>query len=209
MNRLNKLEKRILQISYDKKLSHISSCLTSVSLIDNIYKIKKPNDIFILSSGHAGLALYCVLEKYEGKNAEKLFDKHGVHPNRNLEDGIYCSSGSLGSAIMVAMGMALANRKRDVYVLISDGECAEGSVWEILNIAREQKLDNLKVTVNANGTGAYGEIDIDLLEKRLQSFFPLKVIRTDMFQFPSYLQGFDGHYKVLSEQEYKEVIHAS
>ena len=107
MNQLNKLEKRVLEISYNKKLSHISSCLTAVNLIDNIYKIKKSEDIFILSSGHAGLALYCILEKYEGKNAEELFDKHGVHPNRNLEDGIYCSSGSLGSAITIAAGDVL------------------------------------------------------------------------------------------------------
>ncbi|MCK9371229.1 thiamine pyrophosphate-dependent enzyme [Candidatus Dojkabacteria bacterium] len=203
---LNKLEKRILQISYDKKLSHISSCLTAVNLIDNIYKNKKKDDIFILSAGHAGLALYCILEKYEGKNAEELFDKHGVHPNRSLGDGIYCSSGSLGNAITIAIGTALANRKRDVYVLISDGECAEGSVWEALRIASEQKLDNLKIIVNANSTGAYGKIDIDLLEKRLQSFFPVKVVRTDVFKFQSYLQGVDGHYHILTKEEYEAII---
>src|SRR2546427_251920 len=58
------LKKRIIEISYKNKLSHIGSCLTAVDIIDEIYAIKKPNEKFILSSGHAGLALYCVIEKY-------------------------------------------------------------------------------------------------------------------------------------------------
>ena len=61
---LSELEKRILEISHKHKLSHISSCLTAVDLIDNIYKNKREKDIFILSSGHSALALYVVLEKY-------------------------------------------------------------------------------------------------------------------------------------------------
>lgn len=202
----NKLEKRIIDISYKKKLSHISSCLTAVNLIDNIYKVKKENDIFVLSSGHSALALYVVLEKIYFKDAEKLFDKHGVHPNRDLDDEIYCSSGSLGNGIMIAVGMALADKTRDIYVLMSDGECAEGSVWEALRVAGELRLENLKIMVNANGTGAYGKIDIDMLDTRLQMFYPCLVVKTNMFKYPDYLQGYDGHYKVLNEEEYKEVI---
>lgn len=203
---INSLEKRVIDISYKKKLSHISSCLTAVILIDNIYKLKKVQDVFVLSSGHAGLALYCVLEKLYGKNAEELFDRHGVHPNRNLDDGIYCSTGSLGSGIAIAVGMALADRTRDVYVLMSDGECAEGSVWEALRIAGELRLENLKVMVNANGTSAYGKVDVKLLDTRLQFFFPTMVSQTQVFKFPPYLQGYDGHYKVLSDTEYQEII---
>src|SRR5581483_1841765 len=131
---LSKLERRIIDIAYEKKLSHLSSCLTVLNLIDSIYKVKKEKDIFVLSNGHAALALYCVLEKVYFKNAEALFDKHGVHPNRDLDDKIYCSTGSLGSGITLAVGMALADRTRDVYVIMSDGECAEGSVWEALRI---------------------------------------------------------------------------
>ena len=58
------LKKRILEISYKKKLSHLGSCLTAVDIIDEIFKIKKPDEKFVLSSGHAALALYVVLEKY-------------------------------------------------------------------------------------------------------------------------------------------------
>lgn len=203
---LSKLEKRVIDISYKKHLSHLSSCLTALTLIDNIYKVKKTNEPFILSNGHAGLALYVVLEKVHFKDAEKLFDKHGVHPNRDLEDGIYCSTGSLGSGVTIAVGMALADRTRNVYLLMSDGECAEGSVWEALRIAGELRLENLRIMVNANGTGAYGKVDVDLLDQRLQMFFPSLVVRTDMYRYPSYLQSVDGHYKTLNEEEYKDLI---
>ena len=78
---MNKLKKRILDIAYKHKLSHLGSYLSAVDIVDEIYKTKNPEDIFILSSGHAALALYVVIEKYEGKNAEELFIKYGGHPH--------------------------------------------------------------------------------------------------------------------------------
>ena len=203
---LSVLEKRVLELSFNNQTSHINSCLTAVDLIDNVYKNKSDKDIFVLSSGHAGIALYAVLEKYYFKDAQMLFDKHGVHPNRDLDNKIYCSSGSLGQAIYIAVGAAVADRTRDVYVLISDGECAEGSVWEALRLAGELRLENLKVVVNANGTGAYKGIDVDLLDQRLNMFYPSLVARTHLLDYPGYLQGFHGHYKVLDKEEYKELI---
>jgi len=203
--KLTSLEKRVLEISYKYKLGHLNGCLTAVQLIDNIYKVKKPEDIFVLSAGHTAVALYVVLEKIYGFDAEKLFLKHGVHPNRNLEDKIYCSSGSLGSGITIAVGMAMANRERDVYVLMGDGEFAEGSCWEALRIAGERRLDNLKVLVNANGTSAYDKVDVDLLDMRIQMFFPSLVVKTNLYRYPSYLQGFQGHYTVLNDTQYKEL----
>lgn len=203
---ISKLERRIIDIAYIKKLSHLSSCLTAVQLIDNIYQVKKENEPFVLSNGHAGLALYVILEKIYFKDAEKLFDKHGVHPNRDLGDKIYCSTGSLGSGVAIAVGMALADRSRNVYVLMSDGEFAEGLVWEALRIAGEQRLENLRIMVNANGTGAYGHIDTELLDKRANMFYPVLVVPTNMYKWPDFLQSIDGHYKTLSEDEYKETI---
>lgn len=205
MNKLNELEKRIVDISYKLGLSHIGSNLTAVNLIEKIYSIKKDDEPFILSSGHAGLALYVVLEKYQGLDAEALFKFHGVHPNRNEYHRIWASSGSLGHGIGIAVGMALANRERNVYVLLSDGECAEGSVWEALRIAGDQRLENLRIVVNANGWGAYGKVDQDLLDTRLQLFYPSLVVKTDMLYYPPFLQGQKGHYHVLTEEEYKEI----
>lgn len=200
---MNKLERRVIDISYKHGLSHIGSCLTSVRIIDAMYQVKKKDDIFILSNGHAGLALYVVLEKFEDKDAEALYVKHGVHPNRDIDDGIYVSTGSLGHGIGIAVGMALSNRKRDVYVLTSDGELAEGSCWEALRIASENRLENLKIGINSNGWGAYGQIDSDWLDTRLQLFYPTLMYRTNLFAWPAYLQGLEGHYHVLTKEEYE------
>jgi len=200
------LKARILEIAYKHKLSHLGSYLSSVEIIDEIYSTKNPEDIFILSSGHAALALYVVLEKYEGKNAEELFLKHGGHPHRNEKDGIYCSTGSLGLGITVAVGRALANKNRKVYVLISDGESAEGSVWEALRFIQESNLSNIKVYVNVNGYAAYDKVDIKYLVDRLKAFLPsINIKYTNVNQYP-FLRGLNAHYHVMSEKDYKSTL---
>ena len=145
------MEQRVVEIAYDNKIGHIGSCLTTVPILDYIYKNKKKDDIVVLSAGHAGIALYVALEKYEGKDAEMLYKKHGVHPNRDVENNIHVYTGSLGSGITIAVGYAIADRTRDVHVIISDGECAEGSVWESLAYIRNAGLTNCKIHVNVNG----------------------------------------------------------
>lgn len=205
MNITNKeLKRRILDISYNKKLSHLSSCLTAVDIIDEIYSEKKKDEPFVLSAGHAGLALYVVIEKYGGKNAEDIFDHHGVHPDRCSECGLYASTGSLGHGLPIAVGMALADKTRRVYCLVSDGECAEGSIWEALRITEEQKLENLRIYVNANGYGAYRSIDSSDLHYKLKSYAPtvnLQVWHTD--NHLPFLEGLKGHYHVMSEADYQ------
>jgi transketolase N-terminal domain/subunit len=204
-NNMNILERRVIDISFRHKLSHIGSCLTAVNIIDKIFEVKKKDEPFILSNGHAGLALYVVLEKWFNQDAEELFLKHGVHPNRDVEKGIMVSAGSLGSAITLAVGMAIADKSRNVYVLTSDGEAAEGSFWEALRIAGEQRLENLRLAVNCNGYGAYGKVDVDLREERLKLFYPALIVKTNTFGLPPFLQGLNAHYHVLTDEEYKEI----
>lgn len=203
---LNKLERRIIDISYKYNLSHIGSCLATVNFLDRTYKIKDEKDPFILSNGHAGLALYVILEKYEKKDAEKLWQKHGTHPNRNIKDGIWCSTGSLGAGLSVGLGMAMANPKRNIYVFISDGECSEGIIWECLKIASDNELNNLKIACIANGYSALGKLDIDDLKKRLNAFYPVFMVKVDMSGFPKWLQGLEGHYHVMTKKEYEKII---
>jgi transketolase len=202
---LNKLERRIIDISYKKKLSHLSSCLTAVRLIDHIYLVKHHDEPFILDNGHAGLALYVVLEKFHFKDAEALFDKHGVHPNRDEQDLISCSTGSLGQGLPIAVGMAFADPTKNVYVLTSDGAMAEGSNWEALRIAGEKRIENLRVTVNANGHSAYNNVDTEILDLRMQYFYPSLVAKTNMLNYPEWLQGIGGHYHVMSDADYEEI----
>lgn len=201
---MTELQKKVIDLSYKHGLTHIGSCLNVVDYIDHVYSIKKSEDIFILSNGHAGLALYIVLEKYGLANAEELIKKYGTHPNRDIENGLFCSTGSLGSGLPIAVGMAIADRSRDVYVTISDGECAEGSIWESLKIAVDLRLENLRIACIANGYSAYGKVDTDVLKMRLQTFYPVWTIETNLFEFPDWAQGLQAHYHKLTKEEYEK-----
>jgi len=202
---MNDVEKRIIDISYKEKIGHLSSNLNAVNIIEEIYKTKRPDDIFILSSGHAALALYVILEKYQLKNAEKLFHKHGIHPHRSVGDGIYCSTGSLGQGLTVAVGYALADTSRDVYCLISDGEANEGSIWESLRFIHEAKLTNLKVYANVNGMIAYDMIDRDYMNKRLTAFLPSINIRNTEPPKWKFAEGVLTHYYVLKPDDLEKL----
>jgi transketolase len=203
----NDLKKRILELSYKYKLSHLGSCLTAVDIIDEIYSLKQPEDRFILSSGHAGLALYVVLEKYLDLNAETIWLHHGVHPDRCLECHIDCSSGSLGQGLPIAVGMALADKEHKVYCLISDGECAEGSIWEALRIKKDNGVKNLKIYVNYNGWSAYDYVDLCTLGDRLIAFGLERhnIKHTDVEQYP-FLKGNSAHYYTLTKEDYETTI---
>jgi len=207
---MNDLEKRILEISYKHKLSHLSSNLSSVGIIDEIYSIKKENEPFVLSNGHAGLALYVVLEKYYGIDPEMLHDKHGVHPNRDIENKIYYSAGSLGCGLPAACGMAIADKNRNVYCLISDGEMFEGSIYETLNIVNKYKIENLKVYINVNGYSALAAFDkFEIIQKIKNLYSNIEIRLTDYVykKFP-FVNGLAGHYNLLTEKEMEIIKNA-
>ena len=203
---MKELKKRLVEIAYKNKLGHLGSYFSSLQIIDDIYSKMDEDDIFILSSGHAALALYVVLEKYKGVDAEMLFAKHGGHPHRDEENHIYCSTGSLGLGICVALGRAVAKPNRKVWVLISDGESAEGSIWESLKTIQEEKINNIEVYVNVNGYAAYKEVDPDYLINRLKAFLPtINIVHTTVEQFP-FLKGLNAHYHVMTEENYNEAL---
>ena len=194
----------ILTFSFANKLSHIGSCLTAAPIINEIFDQKAAGEKFILSCGHAGVALYIILQRRFGINAQELFDTHGVHPSKDLEHRLVCSSGSLGCGLPVAVGHALARPAENVYVLLSDGECAEGSVWEALAFVETHKVNNLHVYVNMNGFGAYDAIDPQYLAARLRAFLPRINIRfTDANM--DCAPGLLAHYYVLKEDDMRRL----
>jgi transketolase len=200
---MNKLIKRILEITYKEKLSHLSSCLSALPILEEIYAKKQEDEVFILSNGHAGLALYVVLEEKYGVDPVVLLHKHGIHPGKDLENKLYCSTGSLGSGLPIAVGYALADRTKNVYCMISDGECAEGSIWESLRFIHTAKLDNLHVYANINGMSAYEYLDVEYLSTRLQSFLPRINLRvSDPVEF-SFAKGLLTHYYVMKPGDYQ------
>jgi transketolase len=199
--------KRILEISYKHNLSHIGSCLTMYPILEEIYNKKNEKDIVILSAGHAGLSQYVEIEKQSNGtiNAEDLLENMGIHPLRDPKNGIHVSTGSLGSGILVAVGLALSDKNRNVYCILSDGECAEGSVWEALTFCQKTNLSNLIVHVNINGFSAYDAVDRVYLENRLKVFLPSIVIHQTTN--PTFLGDLNAHYHVLkSEDEINKIV---
>jgi len=192
---MNALHHRIIDISKKFKLMHVGSSLTSVDIIDDIYSVKASNENFVLSMGHAALALYVVLEKYYRLDAEEIFMKHGSHPERCIVCGIDCSTGSLGHGLPIAVGMALADRSKDVYCLISDGEIYEGSIYEAGNMIRKYDIDNLKVYLNYNGWSAYDAVP-EWMITNINSIIPnLTICHTRVEDYG--FKGLDAHYAVL------------
>ena len=192
---------RIIEISYKHGLAHLSSCMTMYPILEMIYSKKAVKDLVVLSAGHAGLAQYVALEKYHGVDAEALMHDFGVHPCRDPLRGIHVSSGSLGSAVLVAVGLAMADLSRTVYCLLSDGECAEGTVWEALAFAKKHNLRNLSVHVNVNGYSAYDTVDREDLAARLLAFCPWAIIHQTHNPDIPHLQGLEGHYHVMKTEE--------
>jgi transketolase len=219
MVKLKEVKKLILDISFKKHIGHIGSCLGVANILSTIYNIKNPDDIVILSNGHAGLSLYCVLKLHKFNiNPESK----GTHPDINKEEGIMASTGSLGHGIGIAVGYAL-DRTKQVYCVTSDGETAEGSWWESLDIAVKQKLSNFKVVINCNGYSAYRESDINELMAKVMGFgagaimidddekqlteslqtilpdIPMVVLVRTNSNFGS-VKGLDAHYKPLEKR---------
>jgi len=200
------LKKRIVEIAYKHRLGHLGSYLSSIEIVDEIFSKMDKDDIFILSSGHCALALYVCLEKYYGIDAEEMFLKHGGHPHRDEQNKIYCSTGSLGLGLPIALGRAVASPNRKVWVLVSDGEAAEGSIWESLKTIYEENINNVEVFVNINGLCAYKEVNTEYISQRLKIFLPSINLRyTTVEQYP-FLKGLNAHYHVMNEDNYKQVM---
>jgi transketolase len=123
-------------------------------------------DRFILSKGHAAAALYATLAERGFFNKELLenYCKNGQkiagHSTRGCLPGVEASTGSLGHGLPMGAGMALAGKcdKKDyrIFILMSDGECDEGSVWEAALFASHHKLDNLVAIIDYNKFQALG-----------------------------------------------------
>jgi transketolase len=168
-----RIRKIILERSYAAHVGHIGSGLSIADIIALLYAtilhINTPNDPdrerFVLSKGHAALALYAALHLRGWITEEELnsfgtdFTLLGVHPEHKVTGIDFCT-GSLGQGLTYGVGCALAARlqksQRRTFVLISDAECNEGSVWEAAMFAAQNKLSNLIVLLDLNGQQALG-----------------------------------------------------
>jgi transketolase len=136
--------KEVLEFCREHHLQHVTSAFSIIEILNTIYNNKKPFDEVILSKGHACGALYPLLIKL-GHNPVI-----SGHPDIQVKEGIKCTTGSLGHGLPIAIGKCLMNRNRDVIVIIGDGECQEGTIWESALLASKYKLNNLLVIVDKN-----------------------------------------------------------
>ncbi len=169
----------VVRMSHEARAAHLGSALSCVDLVVSIYwgalriDPARPDDPgrdrFILSKGHASAALYAALAE-RGFFSKELLRTYGLAGGRLAEQmapgclpGVEAATGSLGHGLPLGVGMALASRLQDrdfhVFVLLSDGECNEGSVWEAAMFAAAQQLDNLSVVVDCNRWQATGRCD--------------------------------------------------
>jgi transketolase len=186
-----RMRQLVLAQSKRANVGHIGSCLCVVEILCALYGgviraagPKDPDrDRFILSKGHAGLALYAALA-LKGWITESDLDTFcgdnsllGVHPECGIA-GVDFATGSLGHGLGLAAGAALAARmqqsNRQIYCLISDAECNEGSVWEAAMFAAHHRLSNLTAIVDLNGQQAFGltrdVLDSSNMSQRWQAF---------------------------------------
>ena len=143
--------------------SHIGSCLSVADLIAVVqFLVQKNKADLIFSKGHAAAAMYASLADLkvisEGSLDEFCADGSELigHVNHMVE-GISFSTGSLGHGLPLGVGIAIASKHKHVYVVISDGELNEGTTWESLAIARQLKLSNLTLIIDANGIQSFGK----------------------------------------------------
>jgi transketolase len=167
------LRRIILEQSKRAHVGHIGSALSVADIVATLYggvlnaadPADPERDRFVMSKGHAALALYAAFH-LKGWLAAGQLDTFcgsdtllGVHPEHQLR-GVDFSTGSLGMGLGYAAGAALAARmqgsRRRAFALLSDAECNEGSVWEAVMFAAHHRLANLTAVVDLNGQQALG-----------------------------------------------------
>lgn len=172
------LRLKIVKILEKSRRGHVGSALSILDIVrvlyDNILRFdpSEPNlrerDRFILSKGHGCLAIYLLLADKGFFPEDELYtfcefeSRLGGHPEYGLP-GVEAATGALGHGLSIGVGMALAANidKKDyrVFVLVGDGECQEGSVWEAALSAGKHRLSNLIVIVDCNKMQCYGPTD--------------------------------------------------
>ncbi len=185
-----RIRRAVIERAYAAHVGHIGSALSIADIVAALYgevvngmPDDRDRDRFVLSKGHAALALYAALAE-TGRLDRALLDQYcsdgtvvGVHPE-HLAPGIDFSTGSLGQGLSLGTGAALAARldgsARRSFVVLSDAECNEGSLWEAVMFAAHHKLANLIAIVDLNGQQAFGYtkdvLDLSPVGDRFRAF---------------------------------------
>ena len=157
----------------EKGEAHLGGSFSLIEIIITLYeKILYKKDKFILSKSHASFPLSILLRE---KGYKTAFTTHFEIDPKN---GIHCTTGSLGHGLPIATGMAasrkIQKKNGNIYVLISDGECQEGTTWESLLIATKLELSNLTIIIDYNKIQALTTLKdglpLDNLKRKILAF---------------------------------------
>ena len=164
-----KIKKRIMDIGLKTQCGHVASALSCVEVLCKTYE-GDPKAIIILSKGHGALAQYVILNelgKISDKELESYYQDGGLsgHATLNKKQGIYASTGSLGHGLAIGIGYAIANPKKRVFVLLSDGECDEGSTLESFKLIKKLEVKNIIPLIDVNGLQGFGTNEWMLLPR--------------------------------------------
>ena len=174
------LIQNIITTAFRNKEGHIASALSILDFMICLYDgIIRSDDDFILSKGHASLALYAVMSARGELTEEEFFSfcqfesKLGGHPSSKKLDGVKISTGSLGHGFPFAVGLAIAKKIKgesgNVYCVVGDGEANEGTIWESAILAGSMKLGNLFCVMDFNKSGERA-IELKSCAPRFQAF---------------------------------------
>ena len=172
-NKAAELRIKTFNAFIEKGEAHLGGSFSMIELLLVLYDlIITKKDKFILSKAHASFPL-CILLREKGFKT-----KIKTHLEIDEKNGINCTTGSLGHGLPIATGMAFARKKQkkpgNIYVMISDGECQEGTTWESLLIAGKHKLDNLVIIVDYNKLQALSKLKdalpLENLSKKFKAF---------------------------------------
>ena len=214
----NEVRKDIVTAVHAAKAGHPGGSLSAADLFTYLYfeemNIDPENpkmsdrDMFVLSKGHAAPVLYATLAERGFFPTEELMSLRQLgshlqgHPDMKKVAGVDMSTGSLGTGISAAVGMALAKKvdKSDAYVyaLLGDGEIEEGQVWEAMMFAHQYKLDNLCIIIDCNGLqidGPCSEVmSAEPIDEKVKAF-GFDVITIDGNDFDEIEKAFDAFHK--------------
>ena len=164
------LRRKTFNAFVEKGEAHLGGSFSIIEALIALYSVvMSPADKFILSKAHASFPL-CILLREKG-----LEPKLTTHLELDVANGIFCTTGSLGHGLPIATGMAfarrLSGRSGRIFVMISDGECQEGTTWESLLIASRHELSNLIVLVDYNKIQALSKLEDGLPLESLSAKF--------------------------------------
>lgn len=186
------IRKDIFLTAYSCGTAHLASAFSLVEIMYALYEDKilrfdpanpkwENRDRFILSKGHGSLALYVMLQRagFFGKEVLNSFSRPGSilggEPKYGDIPGVEATTGSLGHGLSLGVGMAMAHKMdgnpAKTYVVIGDGECEEGTIWEAVMSAARFHLDNLTVILDCNGIQKMGTVEQSMEIKEWRSRF--------------------------------------